>query len=312
MKLAVGALMVAASFLSEAALEDSTRDASPASDLLEKLICKLGEKNVEKVINEVCQTQPHPADCQTTLDLFLLQYFRKCHSATTASPSLDGYGNAAINGPFGLPPVAEKVLCGIFENAKEVAIGTTCEKVHMPDCHALLQQVFDKLLALAKCEPSSADSDDFVQGGTLNLDWSDCGDSSFHGSVQSLSPTTLTIGEKTTIIWSGTVNEQVTEGGFNITAKFGSATFAGHYSGDLCTQKVFHLPALLGTITWDGLKCPVAQGSASVGVDVQLSSINPAKLAKGEIQIKAAETSGTKDNLICLDIKTSAAQTVVV
>jgi len=310
MKLLLGALMVAASFLAEAAAEDSTQDASPASDLLEKLICRLGEKNVEKVINEVCQRESHPADCQTTLDLFMLQYFHKCHSSTTAPPSLDDSGKVASNGPFGLPPVAGKVLCGVFKSAEEVVIGTMCQKVHMPDCHALLQKVFDKLLALAKCEPSSAVSDDFVQGGTLNLHWSDCGDSSYHGSVQSLSPTTLTLGKRTTIIWSGTVNEQVTEGGFDITAKFGPV--AQYYFGDLCSQKVFHLPAFLGTITWDGLKCPVAQGSASVGVDVQLSSIIPTKLAKGEIQIKAAETRGRKDNLICLDIKTSAAQTVMV
>merc|ERR1711907_807336 len=61
----------------------------------------------------------------------------------------------------------------------------------------------------------------------------------------------------------------------------------------------------VGTITWEGLKCPVAKGDVSVAVDVSLSRLIPAKLAKGTIEIKAAGAS--KENLICLDIDTSAA-----
>jgi hypothetical protein len=107
---------------------------------------------------------------------------------------------------------------------------------------------------------------------------------------------------------SGNVDEQVTGGAFTITAQYG---ITEHYTGDVCAPKVFHLPMGLGTITWDGLKCPVAKGSVSVGVDVQLSSLIPAKLAKGTIEIKASDAS--KENLICVDIKTSAAeQTIVV
>merc|ERR1712118_267807 len=149
-------------------------------------------------------------------------------------------------------------------------------------------------------------SDDFVEGGNLNLAWSDCGDSSYHAKVQSLAPTTLPIGKTTTVTGSGKVDKQVTEGAFAIVAKFGPVT--EHYSGDICAKKVFHLPAFLGQITWDGLSCPVATGSVSVGVDVKLASIIPAKLAVGDISIKAAETKGSQDHLICLDIKTSGAK----
>merc|ERR1719440_2551006 len=145
----------------------------------------------------------------------------------------------------------------------------------------------------------------FVQGGNLNLDWSDCGDSSTHAKVTGLVPTTLPIGTMTTVTGSGTTDEQVTAGSFQITAKFGPVT--EHYSGDVCAKKVFHLPAFLGSITWNGLTCPVAKGSVSVGVDVQLASIIPAKLAKGDILIKASDAS-SNGNLICLDIKTSGAQ----
>jgi len=153
-------------------------------------------------------------------------------------------------------------------------------------------------------------TEDFVEGGNLNLDWSDCGDSSYHAKVNALAPTTLPIGKTTTVTGSGKVDKQVTEGAFAIVAKFGPVT--EHYSGDVCAKKVFHLPAFLGQITWDGLSCPVATGSVSVGVDVKLASIIPAKLAVGDISIKAAETKGSQDHLICLDIKTSGATTVIV
>merc|ERR1719443_1452156 len=166
-----------------------------------------------------------------------------------------------------------------------------------------------------KCAPwAQASAPDlegpFVQGGNLKLAWSDCGDSSYHAKVQTLAPTTLPIGKTTTVTGSGKVDKQVTEGAFAIVAKFGPVT--EHYSGDICAKKVFHLPAFLGQITWDGLSCPVATGSVSVGVDVKLASIIPAKLAVGDISIKAAETKGSQDHLICLDIKTSGAKTVIV
>merc|ERR1712054_531493 len=141
-----------------------------------------------------------------------------------------------------------------------------------------------------------------IEGGKLDLKWTDCGDSSYHAKVLGLSPTILPLGQKTTITGSGNVDEQVTGGAFTITAKFG---ITEHYSGDACSSKVIKLPFGVGTITWEGLKCPVAKGDVSVAVDVSLSRLIPAKLAKGTIEIKAAGAS--KENLICLDIDTSAA-----
>merc|ERR1712054_505761 len=141
-----------------------------------------------------------------------------------------------------------------------------------------------------------------IEGGKLDLKWTDCGDSSYHAKVMGLSPAVLPLGQKTTITGSGNVDEQVTGGAFTITAKFG---ITEHYSGDVCSPKVIKLPLGVGTITWEGLKCPVAKGDVAVKVDVQLSKFIPAKLAKGTIEIKAAGAS--KENLICLDIDTSAA-----
>jgi len=141
---------------------------------------------------------------------------------------------------------------------------------------------------------------DFVKGGTLKLNWKDCGDASTHGKVSGLKPETLTLGQKTTVTGSGNVNEQVTGGALAIQMKAGiiSKTF----NGDVCAAKTFHLPLGTGSITWDGLRCPVAAGAVDVPTEIQLSGSLPASLAKAEITIKATAPSG--DNLLCMEIDT--------
>ena len=42
-----------------------------------------------------------------------------------------------------------------------------------------------------------AGAENFVQGGTLSLNWKDCGDASTKGKVTGLTPTSLTLGQKT-------------------------------------------------------------------------------------------------------------------
>merc|ERR1711959_151889 len=80
---------------------------------------------------------------------------------------------------------------------------------------------------------SSPADDEFVQGGTLKLGWKDCGDSSYHAKVTSLSPSTLTIGAKTHVVGQGNVDESVTGGSFTISAKAMIGP-AEHFSGNIC------------------------------------------------------------------------------
>merc|ERR1711881_671429 len=147
--------------------------------------------------------------------------------------------------------------------------------------------------------------EDFVEGGKLQLGWKDCGDSSYHAKVTSLTPSTLTIGANTHVVGQGNVDEQVTAGSFTITSKaiLGPAE---HFSGNVCQPKTFNLPMGLATITWDGLKCPVAKGQAAVGVDVKLAASIPAKLARTTIDLKGTSTSG--HNLICMQLTTAPQQ----
>mmetsp|Transcript_49105 Transcript_49105/g.97574 ORF Transcript_49105/g.97574 Transcript_49105/m.97574 type:complete len:662 (+) Transcript_49105:70-2055(+) len=143
--------------------------------------------------------------------------------------------------------------------------------------------------------------EDQIQGGTLKLDWTDCGDSSYHGKVTDVEPKSLTIGTKTKITGSGTVDEAVSAGKFTITAKVGFLT--EHYDGDVCAAKTFDLPLKLGSVTWEGLNCPAAAGKISVGVDVGLSSSIPSSLARSTISVKA--TGASNENLLCMSLKTS-------
>jgi len=156
---------------------------------------------------------------------------------------------------------------------------------------------------------SSPVDEDFVQGGTLKLGWKDCGDSSYHAKVTSLSPSTLTIGAKTHVVGQGNVDESVTGGSFTISAKAMIGP-AEHFSGNICQSKTFSLPMGLATITWDGMKCPVSKGQAAVGVDVKLAASIPAKLARTTIDLKGTSTSG--HNLICMQLTTAPQQGEIV
>merc|ERR1712190_84443 len=145
-----------------------------------------------------------------------------------------------------------------------------------------------------------------VQGGTLKLSWSDCGDSSTHGKISGLAPDTLTLGTKTTVTGSGSVNEQVTGGSVAATVK--ASIITKNFNGDICKPTTWSLPLGVGSIAWSGLKCPVAAGAVAVPTEIQMSSSLPASLAKANIQIKGSSSSG--DKLLCMNIATAPAMAV--
>jgi C1A family cysteine protease len=147
----------------------------------------------------------------------------------------------------------------------------------------------------------TAGAENFVEGGTLSLSWKDCGDASTKGKVTSLAPASLTLGTKTKVTGAGTVSEGVTAGkiAFGVKASIVSKTF----DGDLCSPKTISLPLGVGSITYEGVKCPLAAGAVSVPVDILLSSALPSSLAKASINIEA--TSSTGDKLLCMAINTA-------
>ena len=148
---------------------------------------------------------------------------------------------------------------------------------------------------------STAVTGNFVQGGALSLSWKDCGDASTKGTVSSLTPTSLTLGQNTKVTGAGSITEDVSGGQIVFGVKAG--IISQSFPGDLCSPKTLTLPLGVGTVTYDGIKCPLAAGAVSVPVDIMLSSALPSSLATADITIGATSTSG--DKLLCMAISTA-------
>ena len=147
----------------------------------------------------------------------------------------------------------------------------------------------------------TAGAETFVQGGTLDLTWKDCGDASTKAKISGLVPASLTLGQKTTVTGTGKITEGVSDGKIAVSLK--ASIISKSYSGDVCTAQTFTLPLGVGSIQYDGIKCPLAAGVVSVPVEVMLSSALPSSLAKADITVSATSTSG--DKLFCMGITTA-------
>lgn len=155
------------------------------------------------------------------------------------------------------------------------------------------------LTTLASAEPQ-------VNGGTLKLTWSDCGDASYHGKIAGIDKDSITLGEQTTVTGSGSVDEDVSGGDFTISAKAG--VVSQKYSGKVCEAKEFDLPLGLGKVNWEGLKCPAAKGDLSVAVGIKLAAAIPASMAKATVSVTATGSSAD-DKLLCMNLQTAPAAT---
>merc|ERR1712146_201053 len=98
-----------------------------------------------------------------------------------------------------------------------------------------------------------------LKGGVIKLDWSDCGDAATHGHITSLTPSTLTIGTKTSISGKGSIDEAVQGATYKVTAKALGVTVFSH-TGDACKPDTIKLPAGAGEIDVKGF-CPLKSGA---------------------------------------------------
>jgi len=150
---------------------------------------------------------------------------------------------------------------------------------------------------------------ELLRSGAVDLDWSACGGAQVHGVVTSLEPSTLELGQETTLVVKGKLEETVQGGKYTVTAKAGWFNVFSH-TGDVCTPEVIALPFGLGHIKWDGVSCPVSEGPLTVSLQVSLSGSIPSWLARGTINFEATSTAG--DEVACLKITTAPASQVVV
>jgi outer membrane protein assembly factor BamB len=144
---------------------------------------------------------------------------------------------------------------------------------------------------------------------TLNLNWNDCGDPSYHAHVTGLTPASMELGQATHVTGTGPLDETVSAGTFSISLKVGPLP-AQIFTGNVCKAKMFTLPLKMGTIKWDGMPCPVAAGTTSVPTTITLSSNIPAMLLNAALTITATGSNG--DKLFCLDMLAGMAGTVLV
>merc|ERR1712178_497867 len=156
-------------------------------------------------------------------------------------------------------------------------------------------------------EPVEEKVDASAGGGTIKLDWSDCGDSSTHGHITSLSPTSVTLGTKTSLVAKGSINEKIQAATYKVVAKEGFVPIFSH-SGDLCKPETIKLPMGTGEIDMKGFSCPLSPGSVELALDMSLSSSIPAKLARTTIELTAQSDTG--DKALCAKIKPSPADVI--
>merc|ERR1712232_1447589 len=137
-------------------------------------------------------------------------------------------------------------------------------------------------------EPVTAPVQMASAGSTLNVGWSDCGDSSTHTKITGFTPASITTGQTATMTGTGTLDEDVSGANFDLEMN----TAAGKVSckGDASQSKTCNLPLGVGSLTFNAMSFPIKKGSTSVSVDLALSSMLPGALAHTETKVTATAT----------------------
>merc|ERR1740138_1216424 len=164
----------------------------------------------------------------------------------------------------------------------------------------------DKLFCI---EIKSAPAVEYIAPKTdLKLSWSDCGDASTKVKIASFTPSTLTLGQKTTMTGTGNLGEDVAGATFDLemTGAIGKLVSC---KGDASASKTCSLPLGTGSLTFDAMTFPLKAGSTNVNVDIALSPAVPGSLQTTDTKCTASSSSG--DKLFCIEIKSSPAAIVV-
>merc|ERR1711975_197930 len=135
--------------------------------------------------------------------------------------------------------------------------------------------------------------------------YEDCGDASTHAKITGLSPSSVTMGKKTTITGTGMLDKDIADGTFHLQTFYSGGDLAD-CSGDAGkSQKCGLLGGVLGSLTFDPLSFPVKKGSSSVSVDLSLNRLIPAALAQTVTTVKASTRGG--DKIFCMQVTTTPA-----
>merc|ERR1712098_482229 len=93
-----------------------------------------------------------------------------------------------------------------------------------------------------------------------------------------LQPRSLTLGDTTRLVGSGSLTQDVTGGQFTFDAKALGITVLSD-SGDVCQDKDIEIPLGLGTFAYKSAGCPIKAGDVALTFDATLSGAIPSQLA---------------------------------
>merc|ERR1712110_1302895 len=151
--------------------------------------------------------------------------------------------------------------------------------------------------------PSAKSADPLTN---LALTWSDCGGLA---KINSVTPSSVTLGASTKITGSGTSPVTVSSGTFAANVKAGWIPLAS-CSGPIGPPKTCTLPLGAGSLTLNPIALPINPGPASISMNIQLAASLPATLAQTTTHVTA--TSGSGQGLVCLDVHLKNGVDVVV
>jgi len=147
---------------------------------------------------------------------------------------------------------------------------------------------------------AEVDVNEIVTGDSLSLAWSDCGDSSTHAKTTDVQPSALDLGTATAITGTGDLTKAMSGGTYDMELKAGGGLIDSHFTGNNCEAKDFDLPLGLGKLSWDGIACPLATGTVSIGFHVTLSASLPPSLATSDIALRAKDQD--TEPVLCVDL----------
>merc|ERR1711959_261571 len=109
---------------------------------------------------------------------------------------------------------------------------------------------------------------------SLSLSFKDCG--AKHAVTKDVQPTTLELGADTAITGTGSLDKAVSGGTYDMELKAGGGLIDSHFTGNNCDKKAFDLPLGIGSLTWEGISCPLAAAdSVDIKFEVKLSASLP-------------------------------------
>jgi hypothetical protein len=158
----------------------------------------------------------------------------------------------------------------------------------------------------ADSSPPSQPVPDVTAGTVVNLKWSDCGDASTHAKITDLSPATVTIGQKTTLTATATLDKDIADGNFEMKLT-GMGITLMDCKGDASVSKTCQMPFGSGSMTWDAFTYPMKAGTIKTTTELLINSMSGISSTTTLVNV----TTSSGDKVSCAKVISSMADAYV-